>query len=71
MTDTTTVEIYTETHNKLKHLKAKGDYNSLKEVIAELVDSGETTVSGVDEARAREIAQETIRDMVAYKALEQ
>jgi len=70
MTDTTTIEITTEQRERLEQLKQDGGYSSLKQVIAELLDSGQITVSGIDEAKAREIATDVVNQRVTHKALE-
>jgi predicted CopG family antitoxin len=69
--ETTTIQVTKDQRQRLEQLKDQGGYSSLKSVIAELLETGEITVAGIDEAEAREIAQETVTDMVTYKALEQ
>jgi len=68
--DTTTIQITMKQRERLEQLKQDGGYSSLKEVIAELLESGQITVSGIDEAKAREIAQDVVNQRVTHKALE-
>lgn len=70
MTDTTTIEITTEQKRELDRRKANGDYDSYKAVLTDLLESGDTNQVGIDEATAREIAQEVVNEMVSYKALQ-
>lgn len=71
MTDTTTIEITTEQNAELDRLKDAGGYQSKKAVLDELLTESDVQVAGVDAAEAKEIAQETVRDMVLWEALEQ
>lgn len=71
MTDHTTIQVTKDQREELERLKEQGGYNSLKSVIAELLETGEITLAGIDESEARKIAREEINDKVAYKALEQ
>lgn len=71
MTETTTIQVTKEQRKELHRLREQGGYRSLKAVIAELLETGEITVAGVDEAQARSIAQDVVNDMVTYKALQE
>jgi hypothetical protein len=68
--DTTTIEITTDQREQLEQRKQDGSYNSLKAVIADLLETGDVTVAGIDAAKAREIAQDEINEMVRLEALE-
>lgn len=70
MTDTTTIEITTAQLEDLKELRDRGNYNSLKGVIGDLLEDGNITVAGIDESEARKVAREVVSDMVTHKALQ-
>jgi hypothetical protein len=69
MTDTTTIEIYTDQKTELDDLKLT-DSESYKSVLQRLIESHSEGEGAIDETRVRELAREEIQDGVIMEALE-